>query len=180
MLYKSTERNGSDGYTWYESCPWYQLARQIFIGFSLSLQANVAVVLQTGRDHFLPHLFQFTMHHPVIVWWWIPILTQLNGYSLLILFTMYCIIGRLMSGKFWLQAVHHSSGDWSLCHLQMKNVYSAGWWKTRLGLLTLLCDKGRSKHGATEPAAGIWGCQLTAKSHVICRTRTCTEWSGRL
>ena len=114
------------------------------------------------------------MHQSVIVWWWMQ--TELNGYGLLILCTMYCDNDRLMSGKFLLQAVHHSSGDWSVCHVQMKNVYAAGWWscavgtsllphwlKTILGLLTVLCDKGRSKHGAAEPAAWIcgsrqWGC----------------------
>ena len=40
--------------------------------------------------------------------------------SPLILCTMYCDIGRLVSEKFWLQAVNHSSGDWSVCHVQMK------------------------------------------------------------
>jgi len=44
---------------------------------------------------------------------------------------------------------------------------------TRLELLTVLCDRGRSKHGATEPAALIcgsrqWGCQLTAKMGLTC------------
>jgi len=63
------------------SCPWHQLAWQIFIGFSLSLQADVAVVLQTGCDHFLPCPLQFIVHQPVIAWWWIPILTEVNGYG---------------------------------------------------------------------------------------------------
>jgi len=57
------------------------------------------------------------MHQPVIVWWWIWILTQLNGYSRFILCTVHCDIGRLVHGKFWLQAVHHSIGDWSVCHI---------------------------------------------------------------
>jgi len=128
-------RIGSDGNTWCESCPWHQLAWQIFIDFSLSLQANVTAVLHTGRDHFLPRPLQFIMHRPAIVWLWIPILTQLNGYSLLILCTVYFGIGRLVSGKFWLQVIHNSSGDWCLCQVQMKNVYSAehsqiriNWW----------------------------------------------------
>ena len=74
---------------------------------------------------------------PAIIWWWIPILTQLNDYSLLILCTMYCDIGRLKSGKFWLQAVHQSSGDCSVCHVQMTNVYCAGWWSCAVGTLLL-------------------------------------------
>ena len=36
-------------------------------GFSQSLQANVAVVLQTGRDHFLPLPFQFIIYQPFVV-----------------------------------------------------------------------------------------------------------------
>ena len=107
ILYKYTEGIGSDGNAWCESCSWYQLAWQIFIGSALSLQANDAVILQTGRDHFLPRPFQFIMHQPVIVSWWILILTQLNGYSLLILCTVYCDVGRLGSGQFWLQAVQY-------------------------------------------------------------------------
>jgi len=136
-LYKYTAGIGSDDNAWCESCPWHQLAWQIFIGFTLSLQANVALVLQTGHDYSLPRPFQFIMHQPVKVWWWILILTQLNGYSLLILCTMCCDIGRLVSGKFWLQAVHHSGGDWSVCHVQMNNVYCTGWWSCAVGNLLL-------------------------------------------
>ena len=57
--------------------------------------------------------------------------------QLLSLCTMYCDIGRLGSGKFWLLAAHHSSGDWSVCHVQMKNAYSAGWWSCAVGTLLL-------------------------------------------
>ena len=66
-LYKCAVGIGSDGNVCYESCPWHQLARQIFVGFALSLQVNVALVLQTGRDRFLPHPFQIIMHQPVNV-----------------------------------------------------------------------------------------------------------------
>jgi len=93
--------------------------------------------LKNVCDHFLPHPFQFIMHQPVIVGWWILILTQFNGYSLLILYTMSCHIGRLVSGKFWPQAVHDSSGDGNVCHVQMKNVYIAGWWSCAVGTLLL-------------------------------------------
>ena len=119
--------------TWCESCPWHQLAWQIFIGFSTSFQPNVAVVLQTGCDHFLPRPFQLIMHQPVFVWWWLLIMIQVSGYSLLILCTMHCYIGKPVSGRFWLQAVHHSSGDRCLCHVQIKNVYSAGCWSCAVG-----------------------------------------------
>jgi len=71
---------------------------------------------------------------PAVIWWWIPILTQLNFYSLFILCTMYYDIGRLGSGKFWL---HHSSGDCSVCHVQMTNVYCAGWRSCAVGTLLL-------------------------------------------
>ncbi len=48
---------------------------------------------------------------------------------------MYSDNGRVVSGKFRLQAVHHhSSGDWSVCPVQMKYVYSAGWWSCAVGL----------------------------------------------
>jgi len=36
-----------------------------------------------------------------------------------------------------LTAVHHCSGDWSVCHVQMINVYSAGWWSCAVGTLLL-------------------------------------------
>jgi hypothetical protein len=51
LLFKYTEGIGSDGNTLFESCPWHQPVWWIFIGFSLSLQAKVAVVLQAGCDH---------------------------------------------------------------------------------------------------------------------------------
>ena len=132
------------------------------------------------------------MHQPVIVWWWILTLTltQLDGDSLLILCIVFCDNGRLVSGKFWLQA--DRSGHWSVCHLQMKNVYAAGWWncavgtlllphwpKTILGLLTFLCDKCRSKHGATEPAgcSNMW--QQTMRLLTYCQNGSYTSFVGQ-
>ena len=136
-IIQTTEGIGWYGNTWCESCPWYQLAWQIFIGFPLSQQANVAVVLQRSHDHFLPSPFQLITQQSVIVGWWIPILKQLNGYSLLILCTVCRDIGRLVSGKFRQQAVNHSSGDWSVGHVQMKNEYAAGWWSCAVGTFLL-------------------------------------------
>ena len=79
------------------------------------------------------------MNQPVIVWWWILLLTQMNGYIFLILCTLYCDIGRLESGKIWLQAVPHSSGDRSVCHVLMENVYAAGWWSCAVGTCVCVC-----------------------------------------
>ena len=165
-----------------------------FLGFSLSLQANIAVVLQTGHDQFLPRPFQFIMHQPFMVWWWIPILTQLNGYNLLILCTMYCDIGRLVSGKLWLQAVHHGSGDCRVCHIQMKNVYSEAVlcpfninskpdWDCLQSFVTKADQNMMQLNLMLEyVAAENVAANLLPKwvRHVICRTRTSTEWSGRL
>ena len=50
------------------------------------------------------------------------ILTQLNRYSVLILCTMYCDIGRL---------------ETEVCRVRMKNVYSAGWWSCAVGTFLL-------------------------------------------
>jgi hypothetical protein len=35
--------------------------------------------------------------------------------------TVFCDIGRLLSGKFGLQAVHHCTGEWNVCHTWMYN-----------------------------------------------------------
>jgi len=123
-----------------------------------------------------------------------PILTQLNGYSLLILCTMYFDIGRLVSGKLLRQAVQHSSGDCSVCHVQIKSVYSEAVlcpfhinskpdWDCLHSFVTKADRKMAQlnlllKYVAAENEAD----NLLPKwvRHVICRTRTCSERSDRL
>jgi len=107
---------------------------------------------------------------------------------------VYCDIGRLVSGKLLRQAVQHSSGDCSVCHVQMKNVYSEAVFcpfhinsKSDWDCLQSFVTKADQnmvqlnlllEYVAAENEAD----NLLPKwvRHVICRIRTSTEWSGRL
>jgi len=104
LLYKSTERIGLDGNTW---CV-LSMAPASLTDFLwlFSVPSSKWCSGTSDRPWPLPSTSIPVHYRPVSRWW-----TQLNGYSLVILCTVCCDNGRLLSGKFWLQAVHHSNRD---------------------------------------------------------------------
>jgi len=164
------------------SFPWHQLAWQIFFGFSLSLQANGAVVLQIGHDHFLPRPFQFIIHQPVI-----------NGYrywhSWMVTVFSFCVQCAVIMADWWVGSFdcrqYTIVMETEVCAMYRWKMYillddEAVLWglysfrinskldRDCLQSFVTKADQNMAQQPYWIRGSRQWGCQLTAKMGLTC------------